>query len=196
MNLIIYNMRMSSLSKQGYGYVVEGNFYAEMVYVCLILIATLVAFYLLISLLNRRVKIKLLSSRAFFRKGFATSAGVDLSAAEVVKLGAGVYCIKTGISMEIPEGQFGLLCFRSSAVKRLLEECGVMSAPGIIDADYRGELLYYFRTLQDLEIFEIKRLLGTYPLQVVFIKINDLNPVIAEELKPTKRGAGGFGSSN
>ena len=187
-------MRMSSLSRQAY--IAESNFYLEMVYVCLILIAALVAFYLLISLLNRRVKVKLLNARAFFRKGFTTSAGVDLSAAEVVKIGAGVYCINTGISMEIPEGQFGLLCFRSGVSKRLLEECGVMSAPGVIDADYRGELKYYFKTLRDLEVFEIKQLLGTYPLQIVFIKINDLAPAIVKELTFSKRGAGGFGSSN
>jgi deoxyuridine 5'-triphosphate nucleotidohydrolase len=189
-------MRMSSLSKQGYGYVAETNFYIEMVYVCLILIAVLTAFYLFIILGNRRVKVKLLNGKAFFRKGFATSAGVDVSAAEVVKVGAGMYCIQTGLAVEIPAGHFGLLCFRSGAARRLLEECGVMSAPGVIDADYRGELLYYFRTLQDLEVFEVKQLLGTYPLQIVFIKINDLNPAIAEELNPTKRGVGGFGSSN
>jgi deoxyuridine 5'-triphosphate nucleotidohydrolase len=187
-------MRMSSLSKQGY--IVESNFYIEMVYICLALILVLTLFALLFSLLHRRVKFKLLNSKAFFRKGFATSAGVDISAAEIVKIGAGVYRINTGISMEIPAGQFGLLCFRSGVAKRLIEECGVMSAPGIIDADYRGELQYYFRTLQDLEVSEIKQLLGTYPLQIVFIKINDSNPVIAEELTPSKRGAGGFGSSN
>lgn len=67
------------------------------------------------------------------------SAGIDLPAdIDIIIKPGDRELIPTGICVAIPEGHVGLVCSRSG----LAWETGmvVLNAPGIIDADYRGQL--------------------------------------------------------
>ena len=67
-------------------------------------------------------------------------AGLDLHAREdaVVPAGGGRALVPTGIALAIPPGHAGFVLPRSGLALR--HGIGVVNAPGLIDAAYRGEL--------------------------------------------------------
>lgn len=117
------------------------------------------------------------------------AAGYDLHSVETVKLYPGQrQAIRTGIAVALPEGTAGFLWPRSGmAVKQ-----GADRLAGLVDADYRGEVLVALinHGLADIDIKSGDRI-G----QMVVSPVLTPEPEWAEELPDTVRGEGGFGSS-
>lgn len=118
-------------------------------------------------------------------------AGVDLRARTTTVLAPGERAlIPTGIAIAIPDGHVGLVAPRSGLAVR--DGVGVVNAPGVIDAGYRGEL----------QVIAINH--GTDPVTLArgeriaqLIVVPFVAPVFeaVEELPASVRGEGGFGSS-
>lgn len=97
--------------------------------------------------------------------------------------------VPSGICMEIcTPGVGGFLYSRSGlgAVKGLVVAQGV----GVIDADYRGELVVWLLNTSDTPV-TIHR--GDRVAQLVFQPVCRLQPLTAQVLSETVRGGGGFG---
>lgn len=96
--------------------------------------------------------------------------------------------VNTGISVAIPEGHAGLVWDRSGlAAKR-----GMHTLAGVIDSTYRGEICVVMMNLSD-ESFEIKK--GDRIAQMLIQRAEAAEVVEVDELPPSERGAGGFGST-
>jgi dUTP pyrophosphatase len=67
------------------------------------------------------------------------------------------------------------------------------NAPGLIDAGYRGEVICAVVSLDPREPVKIGR--GDRIAQLVVVAVPDVQAVWADELPPTTRGRGGFGST-
>jgi dUTP pyrophosphatase len=119
-------------------------------------------------------------------------AGLDLYAAEGAHIGPGErWSVGTGIALEIPEGHAGLVLPRSG----LAREHGIalVNAPGLIDSGYRGEVRVLLLNTDPAETFRVDG--GDRIAQLVLTPIALAEPVEAEALADSVRGAGGFGSS-
>lgn len=117
------------------------------------------------------------------------AAAFDLYAAEafkIVKKGFN-YAIPTGIMCAIPSGVCALILERSSTFNRGLSLCNKV---GLVDSDYRGELLLNMLALEDGEIK-----IGDRIAQLLFLSVVPVEFNVVNKLKGTKRGAGGFGST-
>ncbi|MDX6269183.1 MAG: dUTP pyrophosphatase [Acidobacteriota bacterium] len=123
-------------------------------------------------------------------RGSEHAAGLDLYALEDVTLEAcgGRAAVRTGLSVAIPQGFYGRVAPRSGlAVKH-----GLDVLAGVIDSDYRGELLCalvnHGRESLTLEA-------GQRVAQLIIEAIITPAPAWADSLDETARGAGGFGST-
>ncbi|HEX8720344.1 MAG TPA: dUTP diphosphatase [Pyrinomonadaceae bacterium] len=122
-------------------------------------------------------------------RGSAGAAGLDLYAAERVTLPpGGRAAVRTGLAVAVPAGFYGRVAPRSGLAVRH----GVDVLAGVIDSDYRGEILCALVN-HGAEPFEIEP--GARVAQLVVEAIATPEPVWAEELEETARGAGGFGST-
>ena len=121
------------------------------------------------------------------RRGSKQSAGIDLYAAERSVLWEGnVTPIPTGYAVEIPTGFVGLVKERSSVALR-----GSHAVAGVIDSDYRGELIVAMATVDFNDTVEK----GERFAQLIIVPCLMGHPEVVDELSETKRGAGGFGST-
>jgi dUTP diphosphatase len=119
-------------------------------------------------------------------------AGLDLYAVDAVVLAPGARAsIATGIAVEIPPGHAGLVLPRSGLAAR--HGISVVNAPGLIDADYRGEVRVLLLNTDREQAFELAAGDRIAQLVVIAVAISDVEEVPA--LTDTARGAGGFGSS-
>lgn len=115
-------------------------------------------------------------------------AGLDLVATSV-KYEKGNFVYGTGIALEIPEGYVGLIYPRSSISKYDLMLCNHV---GVIDSNYRGELLLKFKTTRDFpKIF----IVGDRIAQLIIVPYPKISLIQVEELSESNRGDKGFGSS-
>jgi len=144
------------------------------------------------------VEIKLLRPSARVpARGSARAAGFDIYASEAatipgatsedgrVTIGRGV--VRTGIALAIPHGVYGRVAPRSGlAVRR-----GIDVGAGVIDGDYRDELLILLFNFSP-EPFEVAP--GDRVAQIVFERIAEPSLVAVDELGGHDRG-GGFGST-
>lgn len=141
-----------------------------------------------------KISVKKLHEKAVLPTyGSEFSAGADLYAVTeepiVIAPGATVF-VHTGLAMEIPEGYAGLIYARSGlACKRGLAPANKV---GVIDADYRGEILValynHSETEQSVTGGErIAQLVVTPFLKAEFEE--------SDRLSDTIRGEGGFGST-
>lgn len=117
-------------------------------------------------------------------------AGLDLYVAEdtVVPLGE-FRDVPCGISCELPEGTWGLLTGRSSA----LRTHGLLVHSGIIDGGYRGPLFAgAFSMQRDVELKKGERI-----AQLILMSntTERAGVVRVEDLSPSERGTKGFGST-
>ena len=124
--------------------------------------------------------------------GTEFSAGADLyNLPERVVIAPGAtILIHTGISLEIPEGYCGLIYARSGlATKRGLAPANKV---GVIDADYRGEIMVALHNHSDKEqaVEPSERV-----AQLVIAPFLKAEFELTDELSDTARGAGGFGST-
>jgi dUTP pyrophosphatase len=95
--------------------------------------------------------------------------------------------INTGISMEIPEGLFGMIKPRSG----LANKHGIDVMAGVIDSDYRGEVKVLLIN-HGYEPFKVKH--GDRIAQIVFMPYVSYASEVLESTE-TARGDGGFGST-
>lgn len=125
----------------------------------------------------------------------AQSAGLDLRACldtDSVSIGAGErLCVPTGIRVApCQSGIAGFVYSRSGlgAVQGLTVAQGV----GLIDPDYRGEILIFLLNTSD-SIKHLRR--GERMAQLVFQPYYQAALIEVDALDSTVRGAGGFGHS-
>lgn len=119
------------------------------------------------------------------------SAGVDLQSTEDVVIKPGERAlVSTGLYLEMPSGFMAQVCPRSGlAIKNGIT---VLNAPGIIDADYRGEVKVILINLGQSE-FSIKN--GDRIAQLIFLPCFQGHLIAKDELSQTERGEAGFGST-
>lgn len=118
-------------------------------------------------------------------------AGVDLASAETLILREGERAlVGTGIAIAIPAGFGGFVQPRSG----LAAKYGITltNAPGLIDSNYRGEIKVILQNTGHAD-FEISA--GDRIAQLVIMPVEHAEFEVAEELPPSKRSDGGFGSS-
>jgi dUTP pyrophosphatase len=119
-------------------------------------------------------------------------AGYDLRALEAVTLAPGERAMmRTGIALELPAGQAGLVLPRSGLAAR--HGITLVNAPGLIDAGYRGELKVLLLNTDREAAFEVGA--GDRIAQLVIVAVATPAIVAADALAATVRGEGGFGSS-
>ena len=141
-----------------------------------------------------KVKIHLSNSRAKMPVcGSKYSAGYDLYSIcdELVTIGPHeTVKMNTGISLEIPEGYFGAIFARSGiATKRGLRPA---NCTGVIDSDYRGELIIALHNDTDqLQFVEP----GERIAQLVIMPYLSVEFEESDNLDETQRGSNGFGST-
>ncbi len=116
-------------------------------------------------------------------------AGLNMYSNETVTIPSSeVAKIRSGISMEIPEGYVGLIWDRSG----LSMNHAIKSLGGVIDSSYRGESIFGVINLGK-EAYTVEK--GHKVVQMLIQKIEHVKVEEVEELSETKRGAGGFGST-
>ena len=125
----------------------------------------------------------------------ADAAGLDLIAALAndtpLTLAPGERgLVPTGLAMALPRGFEGQVRPRSGLAAR--HGVTVLSSPGTIDADYRGEVSVLLVNLGQ-EPFTIRR--GERIAQLVIAPVQQAKLTVALELSMTSRGAGGYGST-
>jgi dUTP pyrophosphatase len=98
--------------------------------------------------------------------------------------------VPTGIAVAVPEGYAGLVVPRSGLAVR--HGIGVVNSPGLLDSGYRGEVTVILIN-HGSEAFAIAR--GDRIAQLVVIPIVMQEFVEVDELPPSARGEGGFGST-
>jgi dUTP pyrophosphatase len=119
-------------------------------------------------------------------------AGLDLYALEPAMLGPGERAsVPTGIAVQVPAGQAGLVLPRSGLAAR--NGIALVNAPGLIDSGYRGELRVLLLNTDPTAAFELSA--GDRIAQLVLVKIEEPEALEVHELEGSERGAGGFGSS-
>lgn len=137
-------------------------------------------------------------------RGTAHSAGLDLTAIdyEVKDEGTnGIVYFKTGLKMEIPKGHFGSVHVRSGMAKKGAWQ--LANATGIIDSDYRGEIIIMMRYVGSNRFYsrqinftkDVEKLIGKRIAQII------IQPYVTVELSSvtavseTERGSGRTGST-
>ena len=136
------------------------------------------------------LKFKRLDPRAVLpTRGSPFAAGLDLFCIDDVLIEArsriGAH---TGLGVEIPAGFYGRISPRSG----LAAKQGIDVLAGVIDADYRGEIICL---LYNTSTEAVRLPAGSKICQLIIEQVITPSPAWAEELEETARGAGGFGST-
>jgi dUTP pyrophosphatase len=119
-------------------------------------------------------------------------AGLDLRSAVDVEVAPGERAmVPTGVAVAIPEGHAGLVLPRSGLASK--HGLTMANAPGLIDAGYRGEVICAVVNLDRGTPVRIAK--GDRIAQLVVVRVPELEAAWFEELPPTTRGEGGFGST-
>lgn len=139
------------------------------------------------------LKVRRLDDRARLpTRAYPGDAGLDLYALEDGMLGPGDRAsIRTGLAIEIPDGQAGLVLPRSGLAAR--HGIALVNAPGLIDAGYRGEVCVLLLNTDRIAPFTIAG--GDRIAQLVLVRVETPAVVEVQELLVSERGVGGFGSS-
>ena len=141
---------------------------------------------------SNQVNIKLLNDAAKMpERAYEDAAAWDLYATSrtiVENNDYGYIEYGTGIAVEIPSGYVGKIFPRSS-----ISKTGLILANhvGLIDPDYRGEIIFRFKWVPGTAYYEVGDKIGQFRLEqttpVFWVKV--------DELSETVRGDGAFGSS-
>lgn len=122
-------------------------------------------------------------------RGSERACGLDIHSAEATLIGIGERKgVRTGLSVAIPDGCYGRIAPRSGLAIRH----GIDTLAGVVDSDYRGELVCILINLGETP-FEISP--GDRIAQLILEKFDRLEPQWADNLDATARNAGGFGST-
>jgi dUTP pyrophosphatase len=124
-------------------------------------------------------------------RAYPGDAGLDLTAVESAELAPGKGAtIGTGLAIALPEGYAGLVLPRSGLASK--HQIGVLNAPGLIDAGYRGEVRVILHN-HGAQTFKVDA--GMRIAQLVVVAVEDVRLVEVDELPASERGEGGHGSS-
>lgn len=98
--------------------------------------------------------------------------------------------VPTGLRLEIPQMAAALILPRSGLS---LAGVRIANSPGLIDADYRGEIMVALHNTQDVAyvVEPFSRV-----AQLLVISLTAVTFTEAEDLSESSRGAGGFGSTD
>ena len=119
-------------------------------------------------------------------------AGADLRAAEEVVLPPGGRAVvRTGMAVAVPDGFAAFVHPRSGLAAG--HGITLVNAPGTIDAGYRGEVKVVLLNTDPAQPFKVSR--GDRIAQLVVQPVARVRIVEVDELPPTPRGDGGFGST-
>lgn len=138
------------------------------------------------------LKVKKLDNKAKIPK-LATegSACFDLSTVEDITIVQGqLIRAHTGISVEVPKGYCMEILPRSGLALRGIV---IPNSPGIVDSDYRGEVvvMLYGLFVNRIEMFSR----GARIAQARLVEVEQVNIQVVGHLSDTDRGSGGFGST-
>ena len=136
------------------------------------------------------LKVKKLSKDAELPEyALESDVGFDLRANEEATLGSMEHrAIKTGISIEIPEGCVGLIRDRAGIITKM----GVHTVAGTFDPAFRGEVSIILTNFGDEEVSIEK---GMRIAQMIIIPVERVKITEADELSKTVRGKRSFGST-
>jgi dUTP pyrophosphatase len=142
--------------------------------------------------IEKKLKFKKLHENAKLPSfGTEHSAGFDFFCIEDLTIKPKeTLIVKTGLSVEIPNGYFMSIVPRSSTgIKTPLR---LANSVGIIDSDYRGELGLIFTNTNEIDFIVKKgdRLAQGYISEKIQMEIEEV-----KDLSETQRGDGGFGST-
>lgn len=122
-------------------------------------------------------------------RGSSSSAGLDIYSIDDLTIEPGQRTVaRTGLSVAIAEGFYGRVAPRSG----LAVNHGLDVLAGVVDADYRGELLCALHNTGDRTI---SLPAASKICQLIIEKIATPEAAWSDELSETARGAGGFGST-
>lgn len=126
-------------------------------------------------------------------RAHADDAGLDLVAVEAAHIprAGGRAVVGTGIAIEVPGGWTGLVCPRSGLAAR--HGIGVVNAPGVVDAGYRGEVRVVLLNTDPDADFDVAP--GDRIAQLVLVPARGGDVVEVAELSAAARNERGFGSS-
>lgn len=125
-----------------------------------------------------------------FSRANPSDAGIDIRASEEANIPPlGRATVPTGVFLEIPEGHYGRIAPRSGLAQRH----GIDVLAGVVDSSYRGELKVVLHNTDPYEAFHVSA--GDRIAQLIIERHYNMEFVEVEDLSPTDRGAGGFGSS-
>lgn len=138
-----------------------------------------------------KLKVKLLTPTAKApKRATEGSAGYDMYIDNIkdTEISPDRLTVGTGIAVRIPDGYVGKVYVRSSAGKKGIR---LSNGTGIIDSDYRGEIILMLEFRERLDLDYSKPI-----AQLVLTKVATPDVEIVDELPQTERGEGGFGSTN
>lgn len=137
---------------------------------------------------------RLHSNAALPLKATDEAAGFDLTVCSVENDGIG-WTVHTGLAFAMEPGTVMLVFPRSGLSTKL--GLGLRNTVGIIDSDYRGEVILKFnRGLPDVQEYILEALKpGSRVAQAVVLSIPHLDLREVLELPNSLRGTGGFGST-
>ncbi len=119
-------------------------------------------------------------------------AGLDLRARVDVQLAPGERAlVPTGVAIALPDGYVALVCPRSGLAIR--HGLGLVNAPGVVDAGYRGEISVVLVNHDPVATATISR--GDRIAQLVVQEVARARLHEVSELPGSHRAAGGFGST-
>ena len=123
----------------------------------------------------------------------AGDAGLDLYARIDAELpaGGGRALVPTGIAIAIPLGHAGFVQPRSGLALRHGVTC--LNTPGLIDAGYRDELKVLLVNTDAHDDYVVHR--GDRIAQLVVQRVEQAELTVVDDLGPSPRGTGGFGST-
>jgi dUTP pyrophosphatase len=127
-------------------------------------------------------------------KGTIGAACFDLYSYGMKSEGRG-YTVRTGLSIALPTNHVALLYPRSGlATKHGLT---LQNGVGVVDEDYRGEIVLKFNRGFDTPDADISAMLqyGHRVAQMMIVELPQVILVEAKELPVTERGGNGFGST-
>lgn len=136
------------------------------------------------------VKVKRLHPAAKLPKRWTNGAvGADLCCLEAFTIQPRERkSVPTGLAVEIPPGWYGRVAPRSGLAARH----GIDTLAGVIDPDYRGELMTLIVNTGEAPVsFDA----GERIAQLIIERAAVCDYVWADDLGETKRGDGGFGST-
>lgn len=145
------------------------------------------------------IKVKRLDKDAHpLRRGTSGAAGTDvayLGDKDIVLYPGETIKISTGWAFELPSNVGMLIIPRSGMACK--NKVRPMNTPGLLDSDYRGELiiaLEHFGRFGKDDSVTIKP--GDYVAQLMLVPFYKPMFNITDTLSETKRGSGGFGSTD